>query len=95
MSHYDDETPGPVVVGRIAYDVGMKLETEGKAGGRGPAFETARHKALKCRAAGDAQGAAFWEEVFNFLTWRESVAAGAARSVIDRFWAGSVSLSTR
>lgn len=84
MSHYDDETPGPVVVGRIAYDAGMKLETEGKAGGRGPAFETARHKALKCRAAGDAPGAVFWEEVFNFLMWRESIAAGTDIVILEQ-----------
>ena len=75
MSHYDDDddTPGPVVVRRAAYDAGMKLEAEGKAGVHGPAFETARDKAAEYRAAGDAPGAAFWEEVFNFLMWRESI----------------------
>ena len=34
MSHYDDETLGPEVVRRAAYDAGMKLEAEVKAGGR-------------------------------------------------------------
>ncbi len=57
MSRFDDddEAPGPVVVGRTAYDAGMKLEAEVKAGVHGPAFENARDKALKCRAAGDAR----------------------------------------
>jgi hypothetical protein len=75
----DDGTPGPVVVSRAAYDAGMKLEAEVKADVHGPAFETARDKALKCRAAGDAPGAAFWEGVFNFLMRRESVNGDAGR----------------
>jgi hypothetical protein len=80
----DDEMPGPVVVRRAAYDAGMNLEAEVKAGVRGPAFENARDKALKYRAAGDAPGAAFWEEVFNFLTWRESVAAGTDIVILEQ-----------
>lgn len=61
MSAYDDDDdmPGPVVIARAAYDAGMKLEAEVKAGVCGPAFENARYKALKCRAAGDAPDAAF------------------------------------
>ena len=84
MSAYDDDMPGPVVVGRAAYDAGMKLEAEVKTGARGPAFETARDKALKCRTAGDAPGAAFWEEVFNFLMGRESVAAGTDVVILEQ-----------
>jgi len=86
VSHHDDddEMPGPVVVGRAAYDAGMKLEAEVKAGVRGPAFENARDKALKYRAAGDAPGAAFWEEVFNFLMWRESVAAATDIVILEQ-----------
>lgn len=79
----DNDIPGPVVVGRAAYDAGVKLEAEVKAGVRGPAFENARDKALKCRTAGDAPGAAFWEEVFNFLTWRESVDAGTETVILE------------
>ena len=82
----DDIDPppfGPVVVARAAYDAGMKLEAEVKAGARGPAFENARDKAAERRTAGDAPGAAFWEEVFNFLMTRESVAAGAEIVILE------------
>lgn len=79
----DNDMTGPVVVGRAAYDAGMKLEAEVKAGVRGPAFENARDKALHCRTAGDTQGAAFWEEVFNFLMWRESVDAGTQTVILE------------
>jgi hypothetical protein len=74
---------GPVVVARAAYDAGMKLEADVKAGARGPAFENARDKAAERRAAGDAPGAAFWEEVFNFLMTRESAAAGAEIVILE------------
>jgi hypothetical protein len=53
----DDETPGPVVVRRAAYDAGMKLEAEVKAGDI-PAFETARSEAAKYREAVDSGNAA-------------------------------------
>jgi hypothetical protein len=79
----DNDMPGPVVVGRAAYDAGMKLEAEVKAGACGPAFENARDNALKCRTAGDAPGAAFWEGVFNFLMWRESVDAGTQTIILE------------
>jgi len=79
----DDDMPGPVVVKRTVYDAGMKLEADVKAGGRGPAFENARDQALKCRAAGDAAGAAFREEVFNFLMGRESVGAGTKIIILE------------
>jgi hypothetical protein len=82
----DDIDPpsfGPVVVARAAYDAGMKLEAEVKAGAQGPAFENARGKAAACRTAGDALGAALWEEVFNFLMTRESVAAGTEIVILE------------
>lgn len=75
MSTYDDDLgEGPVVVGRPAYDAGMKLEAEVKAG-TGPAFEMAREKAAEFRTAGKTEDAAFWTEVFHFLMTRESVGA--------------------
>jgi len=87
MANPDDDIDplpfGPVVVARAAYDAGMKLEAEVKSGARGPAFENARDKALNCRTAGDAQGAAFWEDVFNFLMTRESVAAGTELVILE------------
>lgn len=58
----DDDLPGPVVVNRTVYDAGMRLEAAVNAGIRGPAFENTRDKALECRAAGDAAGAAFCRE---------------------------------
>lgn len=82
----DDIDPpelGPVVVARAAYDAGMKLEAEVKSGARGPAFENARDKAAERRTAGDAPGAAFWEEVFNFLMTRESVDAGTEIVILE------------
>jgi hypothetical protein len=79
----DDDMPGPVVVKRTVYDAGMKLEAAVKAGVRGPAFENARDKTAECRAAGDAPGAAFWEEVFNFLMGRESVKAGTDIVILE------------
>ena len=69
-----DDDPGPVVVKRAAYDAGMKLESEVKAGDP-PAFETARDKAAEFRAVGKTEDAAFWQEVYQFLMTRESVGA--------------------
>jgi hypothetical protein len=63
----DEDMPGPVVVKSTVYEARMKLKAEVKPGERGPAFENARDIAAECRTAGDAAGAAFWEEVFNFL----------------------------
>jgi hypothetical protein len=87
MAHPDDDIDpppsGPVVVARAAYDAGMKLEAEVKAGARGPVFYMGRYLGADRRAAGDAQGAAFWEEVFNFLMTRESIAAGAKIVILE------------
>jgi hypothetical protein len=87
MSDYD-EVPGdlgwgPTVVRRVAYEAGMKLEAEVKAGASGPAFDIARDKAAACRAAGDDTGTAFWNEVFDFLATRESVSAGTPIIVLE------------
>src|SRR5437867_884203 len=75
MSRHDDDQEGPVVVRRAAYDAGMKLEDQVKAGARGPAFETARIRAAECEAAGKTGDAAFWTEIYDFLMTRESVGA--------------------
>ena len=83
---YNDsnEVPeGPVVVRRPVYDAGMKLEDEVKAGASGPAFENAREKVHACHAAGDAAGEAWWEEIFRFLMWRDSVAAGTETIILE------------
>ena len=53
----DDLGEGPVVVRRAAYDAGMKLEAEEKAG-KGTAFTIAEDMATACREAGDTSGAA-------------------------------------
>lgn len=79
----DDELgEGPVVVKRAAYDAGMKLEVEEKAG-KGTAFTIAEDKATACREAGDTAGAAFWDEVFRFTMTRECVAAGTETIILE------------
>jgi hypothetical protein len=77
----DDDT-GPVVVKRAAYDAGMKLEAEEKAG-KGTAFTLAEDKATSCREAGDTAGAAFWDEVFRFTMTRECVDAGTEIIILE------------
>jgi hypothetical protein len=79
----DDLNEGPVVVRRPVYDAGMKLEAEVTASTDGPAFEKARQKVHECSAAGDAADAAWWEEIFRFLMWRESVAAGTETIILE------------
>jgi hypothetical protein len=79
----DDFSEGPVVVKRAVYDAAMKHEADVEAAGRGPAFEEAREKVHECHAAGDAAGAARWEEIFKFLMWRESVAAGTETIILE------------
>ena len=84
MSIYDDdqEREGPVVVRRAAYDVGMKLESQFKAGDP-PSFETARDKAAEFRAAGKPDDAAFWNEIYQFLMERESVGAEVETIILE------------
>lgn len=79
----DDLNEGPIVVRRPVYDAGMKLEDEVKAGASGPAFETARTKVHDCQAAGDAADAAWWEEIFRFLMWRECAPAGSDTIILE------------
>jgi hypothetical protein len=79
----DDEIPGdmgwgPTVVRRSVYDAAMALKAEGM-----PAFEHARLQAEKYREAGDAGNAAFWEDIFNFLRWRQSVRAGTETIILE------------
>ena len=78
----DDLGEGPVVVRRAAYDAGMKLEAEEKAG-KDTAFTIAEDKATACREAGDTAGAAFWDEVFRFTMTRECVAAGTETIILE------------
>ena len=78
----DDLAEGPVVVKRAAYDAGMKLESEEKAG-KGTAFTIAEDKATACREAGDTAGASFWDEVFRFTMTRECVAAGTEIIILE------------
>ena len=78
----DDPGEGPMVVKRAAYDAGMKLEAEEKAGA-GTAFTIAEDKATTCREAGDIAGAAFWDEVFRFTMTRECVAAGTDIIILE------------
>lgn len=73
---------GPVVVRRAAYDAGMTLEAEEKAG-QGTAFTRAEDKAAQCREAGDEAGAAFWTEVYQFTMTRECVDAGTQIIVLE------------
>jgi len=79
----DDEIPGdmgwgPIVVRRAVYDAAMALKTEGL-----PAFEHARLQAEKYRAAGDAGNAALFEDIFNFMLWRQSVRAGTQTIILE------------
>jgi hypothetical protein len=78
----DDPGEGPVVVRRAAYDAGMELEADEKAG-KGTAFRIAEDKATACREAGDTAGAAFWDEVFRFTMTRECVAAGTETIILE------------
>ena len=79
----DDLGEGPVVVKRAVYEAGMKLEAEVDGGAGGPAFSNAEDKATACRAAGDTAGAAFWDETFRFLMWRECVDAGTETIILE------------
>ena len=79
----EDLSEGPVVVKRAVYDAATKHAAEVEAAGRGPAFEAAREKVHECHAAGDAAGEARWEEIFRFLMWRESVAAGTQTVILE------------
>ncbi len=79
----DDLSEGPVVVKRAVYDAATKHEADVEAAGRGPAFEEAREKVHECHAADDAVGEARWEEIFRFLMWRESVAAGTETIILE------------
>ena len=79
----DDLSEGPVVVKRAVYDAGMKLEAAVEAGASGPAFETARAKVHECQAAGDTADAAWWEEIFRFLMWRECAPAGSETIILE------------
>src|SRR5271170_7987687 len=83
MADDDALDKGPVIVRRMIYDAGMKLEAEVDAGSRGPAFSNAEDKATACREAGDAAGAAFWDETFRFLMTRECVDAGAETIILE------------
>jgi len=80
MDHEDDEDmqEGPVVVRRAVYDAAMAVKAEGM-----PAFEHARLQAEEYGEAGDAGNAAFWEDIFNFLMWRQSVAAGTKTIILE------------
>ena len=78
----DDAGEGPVVVKRAAYDAGMKLEAEERAG-KGTAFTIAEDKAAACREAGDETGAAFWTEVYQYTMTRECVAAGTETIILE------------
>jgi len=84
MSIYDNDTEreGPVVVRRAAYDAGMKLESQRKAGDPN-AFDMAQEKAAEFRAAGKTEDAAFWNEVYQFLMERESVGAETETIVLE------------
>lgn len=86
----DDQNEGPVVVRRAAYEEGNRLYDWVEAQGQGAhiAFDTAEEKAAAFREAGDAISAGFWREVFDFLMWRESVAAHVPTIVLedDEIW---------
>ena len=78
----DDAGEGPVVVRRAAYDAGMKLVAEEKAG-KGTAFTIAEDKATACREAGDTAWAAFWTEVYQYTMTRECVDAGTETIILE------------
>ena len=62
----------------------MKLEADVEGGrARTGLRRTHEDKVHECHAAGDAAGAAWWEEVFRFLMWRECVAAGTETIILE------------
>jgi hypothetical protein len=71
------------VVRRPVYDAAMKLRKEVESGARGPEFEIARAKRDECRAAGDAAGAGFWQEVFDFEMTREGKPDDAKTVILE------------
>lgn len=80
----NEEREAPVVVTRAVYDVAVKLDAQVKASRTGPAFETAREKAAQCLAAGDRDGAALWNDVFNYLMTVESVGADTETVILEK-----------
>jgi len=79
----DDEIPGdlgwgPVVVRRAVYDAATAVKAEGM-----PAFEHARLQVEIYREADDKGNAAFWEDIFNFLMWQQSVAAETKMVILE------------
>jgi hypothetical protein len=83
----DEEVPddlgwGPIIVRRRAYDQGMKL-LDAAGPNDGPGFETARGVAQDFELAGEADKAAHWTEVAEFLQWREAVAKGTEVVVLE------------
>src|SRR6266853_1078506 len=89
MTNYDDdeEIPrdmgwGPMVVRRAVYDEGTKMLDAAPAG-EGDTFETARGIGDDHKAAGEADKAAFWYEVAEYLEWRASVAEGVETIILE------------
>ena len=83
VNHDDDEEDQrPVVVRRPVYDAAIELRSKAKAGDP-PAFEAAREKAAEFRAAGKTEDAAFWQEILDFLMWREGVSADTPTVILE------------
>ncbi len=77
------EQERPIVVTRRVFNAGKEMLAEVEAGATGPAFENAREKAAQCRAAADGIGAAFWDDVFNYLMEREAAGAGTEIVILE------------
>ncbi|MGA2607206.1 MAG: hypothetical protein ABSH01_07080 [Terriglobia bacterium] len=75
---------GPIVVQRAAYEAGMKLIEDERAGrlGGDKCFWAAEMRAEGCKAEGDEEGAAFWRKVQAFAYERDVCADRGTKIVI-------------
>ncbi len=78
----DEDDQGPIVVRRPVYEAGIKLEQAEAAGGI-QSFDEAEANMDECKAAGKADEAAFWKEVYDFCMTRESVGADTEVVILE------------
>ena len=78
----DDLRWGPIIVRRPVYDEAMKM-LDKSAPEDGPLFETVRGIAQDCKASHEDDKADYWNEMAEFLEWRESVAEGTEVVVLE------------
>lgn len=67
----DAPVRGPIIVRRPVYDEGMKMLDKASPED-GTLFETVRGIAQDCKWAHEEDKADYWDEVADFLEWREA-----------------------